>query len=51
MATMPDPEARGYFVPRRSRPSTATVTRVPRRRASSVVQQKFGATSTRGGED
>jgi hypothetical protein len=31
MATMPGPEARGYFEPRRSRPSIVVVTRVPRK--------------------
>jgi hypothetical protein len=39
------------FGPCRSRPSTAAVTRAPRKRASSVAQQTFGATSTGGGED
>jgi hypothetical protein len=47
MATMPDPEARGYFGPRRSRPSTVAVTRAPRRRASSVVQQIVEATRSK----
>jgi hypothetical protein len=51
MATMPDLEARGYFGPRRNRPSTVGVTRTPRRRASSAVQQTVEATSGEGGED
>jgi hypothetical protein len=41
MATMPDPKARGYFGPRKSRPLTVAVTRAPRRRASSAAQQTF----------
>jgi hypothetical protein len=36
MATMPDLEARGYFGPRRSRPTTVLGTRAPRRRATSA---------------
>jgi hypothetical protein len=51
MATMLDPEARGYFGPRRNRPSTVVVTRAPRRRASSATQQIVRATSSEGGED
>jgi hypothetical protein len=51
MATMPDPEARGYFGPCRSRLSTAAVTRAPRKRASSAAQQTFGTTSTGRGDD
>jgi hypothetical protein len=51
MATMPDPEARGYFNPRRSRPSTVAMTRAPRKRASSTTQQTFGATSSGRRED
>jgi hypothetical protein len=51
MATIPDLEARGYFGPRRKRPSTTAVMRAPRRRASSVVQQTFRATNTGGRED
>ena len=37
MATMPDPEARRYFGPRRNRPSTVAMTRAPRKRASSAA--------------
>jgi hypothetical protein len=51
MATMPDPEARGYFGPRRSGPSAVAVTRAPRRKASSAVQQTVRATNSKGGED
>jgi hypothetical protein len=49
MATMPDPEARGYFGPRRSRPATIPGTRAPRKRATSASPLTVGAgTSTRG---
>jgi hypothetical protein len=51
MATMPGLEARGYFGPHRSRPSTVAMTRAPRRRASSATQQTIGATSGERGED
>jgi hypothetical protein len=51
MATMPDPKARGYFGPHRSRPSAVVVTRAPRKRASSTAQQTVRATSSEGGED
>jgi hypothetical protein len=43
MATMPDPEARGYFGPRRNRPATVPSTRAPRRRATSVGSLTVGA--------
>jgi hypothetical protein len=39
MATMPNPEPRGYFGPRKGRPSTAAVTRTPRRTGTEVVGQ------------
>jgi hypothetical protein len=51
MATMPDPEAKRYFGPCKSRPSTVAVTRAPKKRASSVAQQTVEATSDEGGED
>jgi hypothetical protein len=38
MATIPNPEARGYFRPRRNRPSTVAMMRAPRKRASSATQ-------------
>jgi hypothetical protein len=43
MATMPDPEARGYFGPRRSRLATIPGTRAPRRRATSASPLTVGA--------
>jgi hypothetical protein len=43
MATMPNPEARGYFGPRRSRPATIPGTRAPRRRAISASPLTVGA--------
>jgi hypothetical protein len=51
MATMPDPEARGYFRPRRSRPATIPGTRAPRRRATSASPFIVGAGTSAGGED
>jgi hypothetical protein len=51
MATMPDPEAKGYFGPRRSRPATIPGTRAPRRRATSVSPLTVGAGTSVGGED
>jgi hypothetical protein len=51
MATMPDPEARGYFGPRRSRPATIPGTRAPRRRATSTSPVTVGAGTSAGGED
>jgi hypothetical protein len=47
MATMPDPEARRYFGPRRNRPITIPGTRAPRRRATSTSLLTVGTgTST-----
>jgi hypothetical protein len=51
MATMPDPEARGYFGPRRSKPATIPGTRAPRRRATSTSPVTVGARTSAGGED
>jgi hypothetical protein len=51
MATMPDPEARGYFGPRRGRPATVPGTRAPRRRATSAGPLTVGAGTSAGGED
>jgi hypothetical protein len=51
MATMPDPEARGYFGPRRNRPATVPSTRAPRRRATSASPLTVGARTSVGGED
>jgi hypothetical protein len=51
MATMPDPEARGYFGPRRSRPATILGTRAPRRRTTSTSPLTVGAGTSIGGED
>jgi hypothetical protein len=51
MATMPDPEARRYFGPRRSRPATIPGTRAPRRRATSTSPVTVGAGTNAGGED
>jgi hypothetical protein len=51
MTTMPDPEARGYFGPRRSRPTTVLGTRTPRRRATSASPLTVGAETNAGGED
>jgi hypothetical protein len=51
MATMPDPKARGYFGPRRSRPTTIPGTRAPRRRATSTSPVTVGAGTNAGGED
>jgi hypothetical protein len=51
MAMMPDPEARGYFGPCRSRPATIPSTRAPRRRATSASLLTVGAGTNAGGED
>jgi hypothetical protein len=51
MATMPDPEARGYFGPRRSRPATILGTRAPRSRATSTSPVTVGARTSARGED
>jgi hypothetical protein len=51
MATMPDPETRGYFGPWRSRPSIVSVMRAPRRRASTTVEQTVRASSDKGVHD
>jgi hypothetical protein len=51
MATMPDPEVRGYFGPRRSRPSTISIMRAPRKRASIAAEQIVGASSSGGVQD
>ena len=51
MATMPDPEARGYFGPRRNRPKTVSGTRAPRGRATSASPLTGGASTREGGED
>jgi hypothetical protein len=51
MATMPNPEATGYFRPRRSRPATILGTRAPRRRATSTSPVTVGAGTNIGGED
>jgi hypothetical protein len=51
MATMPDPEARGYFRPQRSRPATIHGTRASRRRATSASPLTVGAGTNTGGED
>jgi hypothetical protein len=51
MATMPDPEARGYFRPRRSRPTIIPGTRAPRRRATSTGPLTVGAGTSVGRED
>jgi hypothetical protein len=51
MATMPDPKARGYFGPRRSRPTTIPGMRAPRRRATSTSLVTVGAGTNAGGED
>jgi hypothetical protein len=51
MATMPDPEARGYFGPRRSRPSTVSITRAPRRKASTAAEQTVEASNGGGVPD
>jgi hypothetical protein len=48
---MPDPEARGYFRPRRSRPATVSSTRAPRKRATNASPLTVGAGSNVGGED
>jgi hypothetical protein len=51
MATMPNPEARGYFGPCRSRPATIPGMRAPRRRATSASPVTVGAGTNAGGED
>jgi hypothetical protein len=51
MATMPDPEAREYFGPRRSRPATIPHTRAPRRRAISTSPLTVRVGTNAGGED
>jgi hypothetical protein len=51
MATIPDPEARGYFGPHRSRPTTILGTRAPRRRATSTSPVTVGTGTSAGGED
>jgi hypothetical protein len=51
MATMPDPEARGYFGPCRSRPATVPSTRAPRKRATSASPLTVGAGTNVRGED
>jgi hypothetical protein len=51
MATMPDPEARGYFGRRRNRPATIPGTRAPRRRATSASLLTVGVGTSAGGED
>jgi hypothetical protein len=51
MATMPDPEARGYFKSRRSKPATVPSTRAPRRRATSASPLTVRARTSVGGED
>jgi hypothetical protein len=51
IATMPDPEARWYFGPCRSRPATIPGTRAPRRRATSASPLTVGTGTSAGGED
>jgi hypothetical protein len=51
MATMPDPEARGYFGPCRSRPTIVPGTRAPRRRATSTSPLTVGTVTSAGRED
>jgi hypothetical protein len=51
MAMMPDPKARGYFGPHRSRPATIPGTRASRRRATSASPLTVGAGTSAGGED
>jgi hypothetical protein len=51
MATMPNPEARRYFGPRRSKPATIPGMRAPRRRATSASPLTVGARTSTGGED
>ena len=51
MALMPNPEARGYFEPRRNRPTTVPSTRAPRARATSTRPLIGGALNSEGGED
>jgi hypothetical protein len=51
MATMPNPEARGYFGPRRSRPATIPGMRAPRKRATSASPLTVGAGPNARGED
>ena len=51
MATMPNPEARGYFGPRRNRPTTVPGTRAPRGRATIASPITGGASNNEGEED
>jgi hypothetical protein len=51
MATMPNPEARGYFGPCRSRPATIPGTRAPRRRATNASPLTVGAGTSSGRKD
>jgi hypothetical protein len=51
MATMPNPKARGYFGPRRTRLATILGTRAPRRRATSTSPLTVGTRTSAGGED
>jgi hypothetical protein len=51
MATMPDPETRAYFGPRRSRPATVPGTRAPRKTATSASPLTVGAGTSVGGKD
>ena len=48
---MPDPEARGYFGPRRNRPATVLGMRAPRGRATSARPLIGWASTNEGGED
>ena len=51
MVAMLDLEARGYFGPRKNRPSTVAMMRYSRRRPSNLAQQTVGATNSKGGEE
>jgi hypothetical protein len=51
MVTMPDPEARWYFGPRRSRLATIPGTRASRKRATSASPLIVGVGTSVGGED
>ena len=51
MATMPDPEARGYFGPRRNRPTTVPGTRAARGRATNASPLTVGASTSAERED
>ena len=48
---MPDLEARGYFGPRRNRPTIVLGTKAPRGRATSANPLTDGASTNKGGED